>query len=321
VDQTRLRLRHGVTALDFNYDFKTDLILAGAGGLRLLRQDTGAKFVDVTAGTKLPANILSQPYKGSWAADIDSDGDLDIVLSNDAQTATVLRNNGDGSFTEMHPFNGVFGLRAFVWADVDGDGDPDAAMIGSSEANQAGWNLRLRNERSGQFNTRALPSGLGTIRALSTADLNQDSVLDLIAIKADGAVIQISDKDETQWDVVQIATAVFIIDIPAVDEFNLSVLDLDNNGANDLLLSFGNSPGLFVWLNDKDNKLTPLSKLDAVGSERVLAAADPNNDGRLDLLSITQDGQAIQRINHGKKNYHWQVIRPRGESCWRSAHQ
>src|SRR5262249_16869298 len=90
----------GVTALDFNYDFKTDLVLAGAGGMRLLKQDTGAKFVDVTADTKLPANVLSQSYRGSWPADIDSDGDLDIVLSNEAGAPSVLRNNGDGSFTE-----------------------------------------------------------------------------------------------------------------------------------------------------------------------------------------------------------------------------
>ena len=29
----------GVLPVDFNYDFKTDLVLAGAGGVRLLRQE------------------------------------------------------------------------------------------------------------------------------------------------------------------------------------------------------------------------------------------------------------------------------------------
>ena len=30
----------GILPIDFNYDFKTDLVLAGAGGVRLMRLDT-----------------------------------------------------------------------------------------------------------------------------------------------------------------------------------------------------------------------------------------------------------------------------------------
>ena len=33
-------LPEGIVPVDFNYDFKTDLVLAGAGGVRLLRQDS-----------------------------------------------------------------------------------------------------------------------------------------------------------------------------------------------------------------------------------------------------------------------------------------
>ncbi len=38
----------GIVPVDFNYDFKTDLVLAGAGGVRLLRQDNPNTFTDVT---------------------------------------------------------------------------------------------------------------------------------------------------------------------------------------------------------------------------------------------------------------------------------
>ena len=47
-------LPEGIVPVDFNYDFKTDLVLAGAGGVRLLRQDSPNKFTDVTAQAKLP---------------------------------------------------------------------------------------------------------------------------------------------------------------------------------------------------------------------------------------------------------------------------
>jgi len=49
----------GILPLDFNYDFKTDLVLAGAGGLQFLRQDSPQAFTDVSRQTKLPAALLS----------------------------------------------------------------------------------------------------------------------------------------------------------------------------------------------------------------------------------------------------------------------
>jgi hypothetical protein len=41
------------------------------------------------------------------------------------------------------------------------------------------------------------------------------------------------------------------------------------------------------------------------------AAADLNNDGRLDLVGIAADGKPVQLLNHGSKNYNWQTIRVR----------
>jgi hypothetical protein len=121
--------QQGIAALDFNYDFKSDLVLAGAGGVRVLKQETADKFTDVSAQTKLTTTILNANYTGAWAADIDLDGDLDIVLGAESVQPLVLRNNGDGSFAETHPFASVAGMRGFVWADIDGDGDPEAALI------------------------------------------------------------------------------------------------------------------------------------------------------------------------------------------------
>src|SRR5205085_4263134 len=70
----------GILAIDFNYDFKTDLVLAGAGGVRLFRQESPATFTDVTAETKLPPTVTDASYTSAWAADIEADGDLDVVL-------------------------------------------------------------------------------------------------------------------------------------------------------------------------------------------------------------------------------------------------
>ena len=70
---------YGVLPVDWDNDFRTSLVLAGAGGLRFFRQDANHQFSDVTAKTGLDAATLSGDYFGAWAADVDMDGDLDLI--------------------------------------------------------------------------------------------------------------------------------------------------------------------------------------------------------------------------------------------------
>jgi len=298
----------GVLQIDFNYDFKTDLVLAGAGGVRLFRQDTPNAFTDVTSETQLPRSVINARYTCAWAVDIEADGDLDIVLGANEGLPLVLRNNGDGTFLPIHPFAGIAGMRGFAWADLDGDGNPDAAIIDG-----AGRLHVFMNERQGQFRERSLPARLPPIKAIAVADSNNDGVLDLLAVQADGAILRISDKDQGQnWDTAVMAR----VPDPAflAGEVRLHAADLDNNGALDLLLSTtapgsGASPsGALIWLGDGDGNFVLLDH--PAGPAMVFDAADLKGDGRLDLLGLSPDGDPVQAINRGSKNYHWQVVRP-----------
>jgi Tfp pilus assembly protein PilF len=299
----------GVVPLDFNYDFKTDLVLAGAGGVRLMRQDSPTKFTDVTAEAKLSKSVTSAAYTGAWAVDIEADGDLDIVLGSAEGSPTVLRNNGDGTFLAIHPFGGISGVRGFAWADFDGDGNPDAAIIDGS-----GKLHVFMNERQGQFRDRALPGNLPMIKAVAVADANNDGILDLLALQADGAIIRISDKDEGQsWETAEIARAPNSLD-PA-SEVRLKVADLDNNGALDLFLASSSASvkSALIWLGDGSGKFTLLSQ--PQGPQAVFDAADLSGDGKLDLLGLSSDGQPIKGINQSAKGYHWEVVRPHAKQA------
>ncbi len=293
----------GVLPVDFNYDFKTDLVLAGAGGVRFFAQDNPPSFRDVTAQTKLPASVVNAAYTGAWAVDIEADGDLDIVMSSNTGVPTVLRNNGDGTFLSIHPFSGISGIRGFAWADVDGDGNPDAAIIDG-----VGRLHIFINTRQGQFRERALPASLAAVKAVAVADANNDGILDFLAVQVDGSLVRISDKNEGEsWDIAEL---VKIPDVANLVEVRLLIADLDNNGAFDLVLApVGSSAvGPLIWLGDARGVFTPLHR--PIPSLSVFAAADVDGGGRLDLIGLSPDGQAMQAINHGTKNYHWQVVRP-----------
>jgi Tfp pilus assembly protein PilF len=313
-------LRDGILAIDFNYDFNNDLVLAGAGGVRLMQQVNPKQFTDVTAQSKLPKGLTSAAYTGAWAVDIEADGDLDIVLGAKDGLPLVLRNNGDGTFTAIHPFPGVSGLRAFAWADFDGDGNPDAALVDG-----AGHLHVFHNERQAQFRELPLPANFPLVKALNVADADDDGVLDLLAVQTGGAIVRISDKHEGQTlDVAEIArvpTGAGVSDYLS-GEVRLGVADLDNNGAVDLFLTGpsldanGKNPGALIWLADEKGKFVLLEHPFGQAAPALISdAADFSGNGRLDLLGLTADGQPLHAVNHGSKNYHWQVVRPHAKQA------
>ncbi len=292
-----------ILPIDFNYDFKTDLVLAGEGGVRFLRQESPSSFTDVTAQTKLPPALLNAAYTSAWAIDVEADGDMDILLATQQGDPLVLRNNGDGTFAAIHPFNGVKGLRGLAWVDMDDDGNPDAALIDG-----AGSLHFFHNQRGGVFNELPLPANLPPVKAVTVADVSSSGTLDLVALEPSGALVAITRTDET-WKVVPLGSAPRL-----ASEVRLHAADLDNNGAVDLLVvpvapNPGDPPGASIWLNSGAGKFTLLPN--PAGSPRVFAVADINADGRLDLLGLSPNGEPQQALSHGSKNYHWQILRPR----------
>jgi Flp pilus assembly protein TadD len=292
-----------ILPIDFNYDFKTDLVLAGEGGVRFDRQESPTSFMDVTAQTKLPPALLNAAYTGAWAIDIEADGDMDILLAAHQASPLGLRNNGDGTFTPIHPFNGISGLRGLAWVDLDDDGNPDAALIDG-----AGTLHFFHNQRGGVFSEVPLPANLPPVKALAVADVSSSGTLDLVAIEVTGALVAINRAGDA-WKIAPLGNAPHLS-----TEVRLHAADLDNNGAVDLVLmpvalNPGDAPGAVVWLNSGDQKFTLVPA--AAGSARVFDIADLNADGRLDLLGLSPNGEAQQGLNHGSKNYHWQILRPR----------
>jgi tetratricopeptide (TPR) repeat protein len=303
----------GILQADLNYDFKTDLVLAGAGGVRLMRQEDPKTFTDVTEKAKLPKAVTAAAYIGAWAFDVEADGDLDIALGAKDGLPVVLRNNGDDTFTPIHPFAGISGMRSFAWADFDADGNADAAIVDGS-----GRLHIFHNERQGQFREVTLPGNLPAVKAINIADTDNDGVLDLLAVQSDGAIVSVSYSEGKGWSATEIARVPNAAAVLA-GEVRLLVADLDNNGGIDLILSpasidASHSAGpALVWLADGSGKFALTEHASA--PPVVLDVADLSGNGRLDLLGFSSEGQPVQAESHGSKNYHWQVVRPHAKQA------
>jgi FG-GAP-like repeat/ASPIC and UnbV len=215
--------------------------------------------------------------------------------------ATVLRNNGDNSFAAQSLFGTVSRVRGFAWADVDGEGVPDAALLDDQGALRVYLNLR-----GAEFRERQVPSGFPRVAAIAAAEITGDGILDIVGIAADGTVARLSNHpDGSRFEAARVTN----IDPPSgltPGNARLFVADLDNNAAADFVVS--TAGGSRVLLGQAGGAFRRAK--DGALPGAITSAADIDGDGRLELVGHAGDGARIVRVK-GQKQYHWQAIRPR----------
>jgi Tfp pilus assembly protein PilF len=285
--------------LDYDYDFAVDLAFAGPGGIRLIRQASIGTFVDVT-DQAIPAPVSDGDYAGVWAADLDMEGDMDLVLARTNGEPLVLWNQGDDRFEPGTEFVGVRALRELAWADLDADGDPDAALIDATGRLHVYINRRFRTPR---FEPRPIPDSLGDARAVAVADLDRDGVLELVLLQADGTVRRVSVAEGGEWSST-VLTQWPEFDAPDVGYARLFLPDLDNNGDLDLLVS--DNTAAEAWLTTPEGP-RPQQSVEA----RVTDVADLSGEGRLDLVGVGPSGTPSLFTNEGGQDYYSTTLSPR----------
>ncbi len=289
----------GAIAGDYDNDGRPDLFLLRSDGPRLMHRKPDGTFDDVTsAALQMPI----APSKTAAFADVDHDGDLDIVTA--GPSAQLLRNNGNGTFTDTTAAAGIGaplgGATAIVTTDFDNGRDIDILVAGSGRTPAL-----YRNMRDGSFRDVGPAAGLpaaGPYGAIAVADINKDGYTDLFLAPRDGpGVIAVSDghgRFRTR---------------PAPEGTRAAVaaqfVDYDNDGLLDLLTASGASVRLFRNIGgDRWSETSGAARLPALTPEggaavQSIALGDLDNDGDTDIVVRAASGQLrVLRNDGGNRN-------------------
>ncbi len=201
VDQTDGHYAFSVTTLDYDNDGWPDIFVACDSTPSILyhnNRDGTFKDVAITAGAAFNEDGRSQAGMGSTAADYNGDGHLDIFKTNFSDdTATLYRNNGDGTFDDVtYPAGLGLHTQYLGWGtmffDFDNDGWPDLLLVNGHvypevDSQHLGSNFQeprilYHNNGDGTFTDVSAAAGPGintptSSRGLAIGDLWNDGKL------------------------------------------------------------------------------------------------------------------------------------------------
>ncbi|MFA5832457.1 MAG: FG-GAP-like repeat-containing protein [Bacteroidota bacterium] len=178
---------------DFDNDGDLDLFVANEGGANeaLYWNNGNGTFTAETSGS-----IVSDGGKsfGSSVADIDNDGDFDILVVNNSNESEFLyRNNGNKTFSKdtsdiVVKSSGYSVGSAF--GDLDNDGDLDLMVTNAFSGASATKNFLFLNNGNGTFikvDTGIVSTDLGWSYGVAFGDYDRDGDLDIATGNCFGA--------------------------------------------------------------------------------------------------------------------------------------
>ncbi len=276
----------GVAAGDFNNDGLTDLYFTGnlnANKLYLNKTEPGSgkiTFDDITE--KAGVGAAEGWNTGVSVVDINGDGWLDLYVCRSAATDARLRrnllfiNNKNLTFTEKAAEYGLddpaYSTQA-AFFDYDRDGDLDCFLLNHSVQEFAGFSRMIGNYRE-----QANPN--------YSSKLYQNQAGKFVDVSASAGMIS---------NVLSFGLAV-------------AVTDFNNDGWLDLYVSNDYNENDYLYINQQNGEFREVVR-EAMGHTSLYSmgsdAADVNNDGRVDLLTLDMlpEGNERIKLTSGDDNY------------------
>lgn len=284
----------GVAAGDVDGDGWCDVFFCGLDRPSALYRNLGNwKFADHTEASGL--NLSGVSATGAAFADLDGDGDLDLVVNSVGQGTHVLQNDGRGHFKRHSLLNVGKGGMSLALGDLDGDGLLDLYV--------ANYRTAALMDMPNAFFSFANVGGKRVISRVNGRSLTEPDLANRFRINARGGIEEVGELDALFFNRgsngfvrASFTDGTFLdedgrpLTAPPF-EWGLSVMirDLNGDGRPDIYVCNDfDEPDRF-WLNQGDGKFRAAPRLTLRKSSFFsmgMDVADSNRDGFDDLFVL-----------------------------------
>jgi len=277
----------------------------------------------------LEANLTGAVGGDATWADVDNDGDLDLLVvgnesgntENAQPSATLYENEGDGSFSPMSAGLTGVSLGSAAFGDFDGDGDPDLAITG----NQGGFspeNLPVNsaqiyeNDGSGSFTPLNADIDGVTVGSVDWGDVDGDGDLDLVVTGNVGGFGELNPLCPPICNSPEPSIRIYenegdgsfsLLDAGIEEGVAIGAsqfADIDDDGDLDLAVAGGQNslndpvPYAAIYENDGTGTFTPVDAgiTDVAGRSATWTDVDGNGGLDLVLTGVGADGEHRTRL-------------------------
>jgi hypothetical protein len=270
-----------VSAGDVNGDGHLDLVLAKGRHWPLVdRVHLGDGTGNFPRAYDL--GVASDRTYSALLADMDGDGDLDVVVSNDRpDPGLVYLNRGDGTFTVGSSWGeAAWSTRQVQVADLDNDGTLDL-IVANRSGNRPGASYICRGLGGGRLQQPCQQFASESSTSITPADMNGDGFIDLVVPHRDGGqshvYVQQRGGDSLRF------TRVPFGDAKATIRMTVTA-DLDRDGKLDIV-AIDEERGARVYFARGDGTFSDAMPIGPSGGRPyALAVADLDADGATDVV-------------------------------------
>jgi len=283
---------------DVNGDKRLDLVLVKGRHWpledRVLLGDGVGGFADAYSVSP----TADRSYSGVLV-DMDGDGDLDIVVSNDEPDPKVVHlNDGSGRFTVGSTFGEPeWSTRHVTVADLDRDGHVDA-VLANRYGPSSGPSFACFGDGVGGFARPCRIVSEGSATTITTADVNGDDWPDLVVPHRDGGQswIYLNDGRGGFGDRVPFGP-------PDAAIRSVRTADLDGDGDLDLA-AIDERGGPVTFRQTSPLVFAPAEPLgQSAARPYAIQVADLDQDGRTDVIVGYVEARPIAFFNEGGEAY------------------
>ncbi|WP_330204338.1 FG-GAP-like repeat-containing protein [Cyanobacterium sp. DS4] len=265
----------GIMFLDLNNDFLQDLVAvsSGFGGDDLVWHRSNSNGTINTSSTLIHGE-LGGGRNGFYGADMDRDGDIDIVTAENGSDNVVIWYNTNGQGTSWSnrkladSFNGATDLYI---ADFGTDGWVDIVGASEDDDDVSIWRQTSGGSFAGELK---IDGGLSEARAIDGGDLNGDGRRDVVAGGEEGLFWYRNNGSGTSWTQYNIVGSSY-------QPQDLKVADIDRDNDLDIIIAADN--GVYYWRNLGSGSFSGPLQI-ATFKVAQLAVADIDRDGDNDLI-------------------------------------